>query len=42
MAGFLEQLEIYPCPDGAGDAPRKLLRDISLISFVSPEVVQLN
>lgn len=38
MAEFLEQLQIYPCPAGAGDAPIKLLGDLSLISFVSPEV----
>lgn len=37
MDQFLEQLRICPCPDGAGDAPRQLLRALSLISFVSPE-----
>lgn len=38
MTEFLEQLQIYLCPVGAGDAPRKLLRDLTLIFFVSPEV----
>lgn len=37
MSESLEQLQIYPCPDEAGGVPRKLLRDLSLISFVSPE-----
>lgn len=37
MAQFLEQLQIYPCPDGAGGAPRKLLRELSFMSFVFPK-----